>query len=148
MVKARDNNVWAPVAPNFARHEDIFWSNGDRVNMMRTFLRFGAPIDIVGTNFSSSTDRLEDQKKHVADFQQKIVTFLDEQTQKYDYDGFEAFIYSNQIRTKAINDQSIEDVYWAAGSVGFVTLYFMVTFRSIILGSFAILLVLLSFPVA
>ena len=68
MERARDNNVWAPVAPNFARHEDIFWSNGDRVNMMRTFLRFGAPIDITDTDFSTKTDRLEEQKAFVRNF--------------------------------------------------------------------------------
>ena len=61
MQRARLNSVWNTVAPNFARHEDIFWSNGNRVKMMRTFLKFGAPIDIADTDFNSATDRVEEQ---------------------------------------------------------------------------------------
>ena len=57
MANALDSTVWADVGKYFARHEDIFWSNGNQVSMMRSFLKFGAPL----ANYTSASDRFEQQ---------------------------------------------------------------------------------------
>ena len=57
MADALDSTVWEDVGKHFARHEDIFWSNGNQVSMMRSYLKFGAPL----ANYTSVSDRFEQQ---------------------------------------------------------------------------------------
>ena len=60
-VTKRNNNAeWAKWGPNFGKHDEITTST-PTVPIMRTFLRFGAPIDVAGTDFLHSSDRIEKQ---------------------------------------------------------------------------------------
>ena len=47
---------------------------------MRAFMQFGLPLNVNGTRYKGLSDRKDEQKKYIGDFQNKIVTSFE----KYD----------------------------------------------------------------
>ena len=74
-----------------------------------------------------------------------MASFLSEQS---DYMSFQAQLISTNIEDKAFKQQSAEDLYWVLGSLGAVYILFMFMFRSLLVGTYALLLILLSYPPA
>ena len=64
---------------------------------MRSFLNFGAPLEINGVRYNDATDRTDEQRVVVADHHRAINVFLKEQQAESDQEGVSAQIFSEEV---------------------------------------------------
>ena len=78
----------------FPHRRDI--ARNGRVQYLRGFINFGAPLNINGIEYNDLTDRQDDQKQFVADFQKEIYDKLLEMKDTQP-DSIVADIFSEQV---------------------------------------------------
>ena len=117
------------------------------VTYMRSFLNFGAPLEINGVRYNDATDRTDEQRVVVADHHRAINVFLKEQQAESDQEGVSAQIFSEEVLQQEFDILVKNDTGYAVFSVLFVFIYFIFHLRSLFLSSIGISIILFSFGV-
>ena len=112
---------------------------------MRAFINFGAPLNIKGIRYNDVTDRYDDQKKIIGDFQMDVQNYLlsySEDNQIY------ASIVSEELMQQEFMLLIDKDTFFAVFSVLFVYFYLNIHLKSIFLATIGIVMILFSFPIS
>ena len=112
---------------------------------MSAFINFGAPLNIKGIRYNDVTDRYDDQKKIIGDFQMDVQNYLlsySEDNQIY------ASIVSEELMQQEFMLLIDKDTFFAVFSVLFVYFYLNIHLKSIFLATIGIVMILFSFPIS
>jgi hypothetical protein len=120
--------------------------NNRKATMMRMAMTFAGPVDLDGIRFNNMEDRQEAQEFKVADWQTTLNDKL-MALQERKYPDYRVHSFGRSYYYRHFYRQLVKDVMFSGLAVAFCWCYVMFHVKSVFVGTFAMNMILLSFPV-